>query len=338
MPAQTVKRTKGLKSKPSRQAVPLPGVGGYAYPPGPYGATGFPGSTAAARKTKGQTPRSRRDRQLTAAQAQARDTGPEFQDVTPVMVPKPQTTRSQVRFRPGAEPEPGNRFLRTDGTPRQPRARTGEETSTEHRMTPVIGADAPGSQNVRNTVAQRYKARPEIWREYKPAPNPGKLGAHLNGTSYYHGDQQVWGTPDGKPIDGYPQNLSGSTVTVQSRYVSDEGAQEGYAMNRAEAFDHGGVAAWPDGYEGVRHIRGGRLTGQRYFGAIAEQQQIGLPSDSFGIKRRRGPNHRPVSFRQPAPHTANYYDVAPDQGTQAPDMIHKSPSSGRRAAARVRRG
>jgi hypothetical protein len=174
-------------------------------------------------------------------------------------------------------------------------------------------------------------------RAYRPAANPGKTGAHLDGQSVYHPGQKIYGHPDGKPIPAMlPVPGAPPEVVVVSRYVSLEGAQEGYAMNRELRFAKGGKpASYPDGYEGDEHLRGGRFTGQRYFGDLGEQQQIGLDSDSYGIARRRGPRHRPVRFEQPGPHTANYYDVPPDEGTQAPDMIHKSPGRGRPARRSV---
>jgi hypothetical protein len=282
-------------------------VGGYDYPRGPYGATGYPGSTPAAAVTHTQTSGGRRDRQLTASGNQAE---------WAVLPPR-----------------------RPDGSPRQPRARTGEETSSEHRMTPIIGG-APGSQNVRNTVAQRWKANPALWRGYRPSPNPGKTGARLNGASQYHPGTTVHGEPDGTPIPGMPVQPGPPQVTVQSRYVSPEGSMEGYAMNRGLTFAKGGTPApYPSSFTaftGNQHLRGARLTGQRYFGAIQDQQEIGLPSDAYGIARARGPRHRPVRFEQPQPWSANYYDSPPEAASQAADMIHQSPSRPR--AGRVRRG
>ncbi len=308
MPGGYSKRTTGLKKKSPRAAVPLPGVGGYDYPRGPFGATGFPGSTPAAAKTHTQAPGGRRDRQLTA-------------------------TGNQAEWATLPTRRPG-------GDPRQPRARTGRETAPERRMTPVIGG-APGASNVRNTIAQRWKARPDLVRAYRPAPNPGKTGAALNGPSRYHPGTFVYGHPDGKPVPGMPpQPGLGPQVTVQSRYVSAEGSQEGYAMDRPLMFARGGVAPYPDSYQrstGVHHLRGGRLTGQRYFGAVRDQQQIGLPSDAYGIARARGPRHRPVGFTQPAPWSANYYDVPADRSSAPADMVHNSPSRPRRSGV-PRRG
>lgn len=329
MPAQHQRRVRAKPQTPRAQTLPNPGIGGYDYPRGPYGKTGFPGSTPASKRTKGQTAESRRDRQLTATQIQERDTGPEFTETWPTQTPKPQPSYGEVRFRPGTEADPGNRFIRPNGTPRQPRARQHRSTSAEHRMTPVIGG-APGSQNVRNEFAQRYKARPELVREYRASPNPGKTGARFDGPSRYHPDVFVHGHPDGKPVPAMaPQPGYPPTVVVQSRFVSEEGSQEGYAMDRPMLFSKGGTPArQPTG--AAPHIRGGRFDGTRYFGALEDQQKIGLKSDSYGIKRARGPNHRPVRFEQPPPWTANFYDVPPDQGETAPDMIRRAPAAPRR--------
>jgi hypothetical protein len=342
VPGEYTKRRGGLKPKSPRVAVPLPGVGGYDYPRGPYGATGFPGSTPAAKQVHPQTADGRKDRQYTTTGVWARDTGPEFTDPGPTEVPKPQPPYGSVRFRPGTQPSPGNRFLRGNGTPRLPRARTGAETAGERRMTPVIGrAIGSAAKNVRNDYAQRYKADPLEIRGYRPSPNPGKTGAALNGQSQYHPGTFIYGGPDGKPIPGMPSNPGAQPdVVVASRYVSLEGSMEGYAMDRDLRFARGGVAGYPDSYvssTGVHHLRGGRLTGERYVGALDDQARIGLPTDAYGIARARGPRHRPVRFEQPQPWTANYYDTSADQSTSAPDMIHTAPSRPRAGRA-VRRG
>jgi hypothetical protein len=305
VPGQTVKRRTGLKDRSPRVAVPLPGIGGYDYPRGPFGATGFPGSTPASSRTHSQAGDGRLDRQLTVTGNQA-----------------------EWALLPTRRP---------NGTPRQPRARTMRETSPERRETPVIGG-APGSANVRNDYAQRYKARPELVRQYRASPNPGKTGARLDGPSRYHPGTMVHGHPDGKPVPGMaPQPGYPPMVTVQSRFVSSEGAQEGYAVNRPLLFAKGGTPApYPPGFTGNQHIRGGRLTGERYFGALKDQQKIGLETDAYGIARARGPRHRPVGFTPPQPWTANYRDSAPGE-EPASDMIHVSPRRAPRGRA-VRRG
>lgn len=348
MPAQHNRPRAGLRRGTGRGGIPRPGEGGYDYPRGPFGATGFPGSTPAAlgRIDHRQDAEGRRDRQLNASQIRARDTGPEFNDPSPVMVPKPQPSYSDVEFRPGMDPEPGNRFVRSNGTPRQPYARQMRSTALEHRMTPVIGALGLGERKpVRNQVAQRWKAIPGEIRTYQPAPNPGKTGARLMGPSQYHPGTVVYGDADGKPVPGMDANPGPPpSVVVSSRYVSHEGGMEGYAVNRPLVFTKGGSPNnYPPGYLGNRHLRGGRMTGQRYFGALEDQQRIGIPSDSYGIVRRRGPRHRPVRFDLPAPWTANYYDVPAHEARQDPDMVHRSApgpartTPGRRAAQGPRR-
>lgn len=331
MPAQHHKQRAGLRRGTGRGGIPHPGEGGYNYPPGPYGATGFPGSTPAskARLEHSQTAEGRRDRQLNASQIRARDTGPEFDDPRTTEVPKPQPRYGDNPFRPGTRPDAGNRFIRPNGTPRQPRARQMRSTNLERRSAPVIGAlGLPERIPVRNNVAQRWKAIPGMIRAYQPAPNPGKTGARLMGPSQYHPGVMIYGAPDGKPVPGMDANPGPPpSVVVSSRYVSLEGAQEGYAVNRPLVFAKGGSPNnYPPGYLGNRHMRGGRYTGQRYFGALEDQQRIGIPSDSYGIQRKRGPRHRPVRFDLPSPWTANYYDVAPEQGRQDPDMIHRNPA------------
>lgn len=342
MPAQHDKRRAGLRKGTGRGGIPHPGEGGYDYPRGPYGATGFPGSTPASLRRTGHTqgPEGRLDPQyqgrptLTVPDVWARDTGPQALDVGPVRTNRPQPSYSEVEFIPGTAPAPGNRFLRPNGSPRLPRARQMRSTSAEHRMTPHIGAVPMGGRKPpRNQTAQRWKAVPGMVREYRPAPNPGKTGAHLVGTSQYHPGVAVFGDPEGGPIPGMAYNPDGTPpqVTVLSRFVSAEGAQEGYAMNRPMLFTRGGTpAAIPHGAD--PHIRGARMSGQRYFGALVDQQRIGLPSDSYGISRRRGPRHRPVRFDLPVPWTANYYDVPGDTAVQDPDMIHRSPVSPPRSA------
>lgn len=334
MPEQHYKRkaSVGLNRTP-RQMLPVPGEGGYNYPRGPYGKTGFPGSTPASRRTHTQDGTGRKDpsdrgipkitisgqqdqwERLPARRSYAGsyiggEGGVlEDSDLTEPRPKRPTTIRELIGFLAGRQVQP----------PARVKKRT---TGPERRATPHIGANAPGSQNVRNTYARRYKADPALWRSYRPSPNPGKTGAQFDAPARYHPDTTVHGHPDGKPVPGQPPN-AGPVVFVQSRFVSAEGAQEDYAMDRPMLFAKGGPPpAIPPG--AAPHIRGGRYSGQRYFGELGDQQQIGLDTDAYGISRRRGPRHRPVRFEMPAPHTANYYDVPPDEGTQAPDVIHRS--------------
>lgn len=346
MPAQHQRARRGLAKGTGRGGIPHPGQGGYDYPRGPYGATGFPGSTPATlgRIRKSQGTEGRRDRQLSSSAAQARDTGPEMIGSQQPPVPRPQPSYGRNPFRPGGQPAPGNKFLARSGSPRQPKVRNQRlATGYEHREVPAIGNMGLVFKPPRNAVAQRWKAPPGQVRAYRPAPNPAKTGARMAGPSQYHPGVTVYGAPDGKPVPGMASNPDGTPpqVTVMSRYVSrpqDGWAQEGYAMDRPMLFTRGGTpAAQPHGAD--PHIRGARMSGQRYFGALADQQKIGLRSDSYGIARKRGPRHRPVRFETPSPWTANYYDVPGHQGSEDPDMIHRSPVVPRVSESRrARRG
>lgn len=266
----------GGKRKPETN--PHPGVGGYDLPRGPYGEGGFPGSAPAAPPTHAQTADGRRERQLTPTAAQQ------------------QWNELPTRQR--------------SGMPRQPRARDKKQSDdTLRNITPVIGANAPGAQNVRNNFAQNYKAVPGQVREYLSAPNPAKNG----------------GTADADPDAGAVHGGEPSPVSVPSRYVSHEGAQEGFTTDRRIPYR---IHARPEGYRGAGSNRGAELSGQRYTMA-AKEQYLGLPNGEFGIARKRGPLHRPVRFEQPGPWTANFRDEAPDQGTNAPQMVLVSAGAGK---------
>lgn len=261
--------------KDSPETDPHPGTGGYDNPRGPTGEGGFPGSTPAAQPTHTQSSGGRRERQLTASEAQE-----EWSEL-------PTRQRS--------------------GQPRQPRARNKRQADdTLRSYTPIIGGNAPGAQNVRNTVAQRYKAKPGEMREYLASPNPGKNGG------------RTAGVPDADTVIGGEP----TPVMVPSRYVSDEGAQEGFATDRQIPYRiHHRIT----GYRGAPSNRGADLNGQRYTMA-GKEQTAGLPNGQFGIARKRGPLHRPVRFEQPGPWTANFRVEAPDSGSNAPQMVAVSPS------------
>lgn len=266
-----------LFGKKTPDTDPVPGIGGYDNPRGPVGEGGFQGSTPAAPRTHPQTTDGRRERQLTAEQAQ--DQWKEL----------PTRQRS--------------------GQPRQPRARNkAQADDTLRSYTPVIGANAPGSQNVRNTVAQRYKAIPGATREYLSSPNPAINGGRSAGVT--DADTVIGGDP--------------TPVMVQSRFVSQEGAQEGFATDRMIPYR---IHHRSGDYRGAPSNRGADLDGLRYTMA-SKEQTAGLPNGQFGIARRRATSvtRRPVRFEQPGPWTANFRDEAPDSGTNAPNMVLVSAS------------
>src|SRR6185437_480994 len=255
---------------------PHPGEGGYAMPRGPVGEGGFPGSTAAAPVVHTQSADGRRERQLSASAAQ-----------------------DEWKTLPTRE---------RSGLPRNPRARNKAQADDTYKpSTPVVGANAPGSENVRNTYAQKYKADPSLIRVYLSSPNPGTNGGRSSGN-----------TDNGAVLGGDP-----TPVTVQSRWVSREGAQEGFTADRRIPYM---IHHRPEGYRGAGSNRGADLSGQAYR-MEAKEETAGLPDGDYGIARRRGPNHRPVRFEQPGPWAANYRDVAPDEGTHQPNMVRVSPKA-----------
>jgi hypothetical protein len=183
---------------------------------------------------------------------------------------------------------------RLNGTPQQPYARDmAQADDTEKRSSPILARDIPGDSNQRNTVYYGgRKAAPGMLREYLSSGNPAK-------------------PPE--------------PVIVPDRYVFDgpNGGFESYAVDRRIPYR---IHARPKGYRGAPSNRGADLSGQRYTMA-SKEVILGLPDGHYGIHRARGPNHRPVKFTRPAPWSENYYDMAPREGTQSPDMIYQSPSS-----------
>lgn len=294
-------RIAPLNRRPRRGGVPLSGAGGYDYPRGPVGATGFPGSTPAAPPTHPQTPEGQRG---------ARQTGGQ------------QISHGVPQWTPTQNQDEWGRFLGPDGFPYNPHARNQAlATGYETRLDPAINRRPPGDENQRNTVYYGGRqAMPGVVRAYLSSPNPGKNGGRpaRDGSAGYDNDA-------GAVVGGQP-----TAVTVPSRLVLPADS-DGYAVQRPIPIR---THAFPDGYQGDRHLRGAILSGQRYFGPVRDQQEIGLNSDAYGISRRRGPRHRPVRFERPGPWTANYYDVPPEQGSQAPDMIHRSPGGRGRGRGR----
>ena len=122
---------------------PNPGIGGYDYPRGPYGATGYRGSTSDVRNNP------------PAAESKLAN------DYVP--------RRSRQRWHTFAEQQARFNTDNWDVTFHPERVR-----DTETRDHTVISAGTPGGENVRNS---RYRgglqAQPGTARRYKSAPNPG---------------------------------------------------------------------------------------------------------------------------------------------------------------------
>jgi len=183
-----------------------------------------------------------------------------------------------------------------------------------------IGGDAPGSNNVRNQVAQRYKATPGQVRSYQSAPRADQAPVNLGGQA-----------TDGNV---HPERVR-QDVSVPSRFVMP-GGQTGWSIQREMPYGGRGDGA-----------RGAQLNGQRYYGTGQQDQFWNAGQGNYGIGRERGDaNKRPVAFNEPAPWTANFYDTTSEVGTsdspgtptQGGDQVYVSPSAGRASNSTGRMG
>ena len=178
---------------------------------------------------------------------------------------------------------------------------------------PDISGNVPGSSNVRNEYAQRWKNASAIMHTYLSAPRPdqnpkveGELGAGGGKWAYT------------------------TEVTVPNRYrwAGPQGGVQTWSVQRQMPYGPG---------ERGGGARGADLNGTRYY---AEGPPVALNAGvgSYGVAWLRGDKtKRPVSFTEPAPWTAQFYDTtssvgtadAPGPGGQAPSAIYVSPSPAR---------
>ena len=354
--AGLIARLFGGQTRPP-DTEPAPGVGGYALGPGPAGQSGFPGSTAQTRTFKGRDPNvtpgdwtgikghtnTGIDNALgtTPEVRQASYRADEFntrrgmgQAISPRSMPRiatPQTASRQA-MQNNSEAEffggpmlhtgPGNNTA--GGEPGSPSARAGghnarQTTTTWNHAGVIISGGTPGSQNVRNQFAQRFKNAPGQAHTYRPSPKADQAGVN----------------PSGQASDGNVSNTRAAAgeVTVQNRFVMNPG---------------GGVLTWsvnremPYGGRGDG-ARGADLNGQRYYAAGQTDQFFNAGQGDYGIARFRGGDvKRPVSFTEPAPWTSQFYDSTDDveqqSAPQAVAQVYVSPSAGRASNSTGRRG
>lgn len=337
----------GGKPRPEDNTNPVPGIGGYAMGPGPAGQSGYPGSTAATRTMRGRNARLAKLRsdtntgwesglgsQTVTQQGSYRADTHGSRIVSPRETPTVTTPKGQLRQNlqstpgefyggPMLQTGPGNNTA--GGTPMGPASRAGGHSQRD-TTTPWIqaqqprGGDAPGSQNVRNQVAQRYKNAPGQVHTYRSAARA-----------------------DQAPVLGKGQNADGNVnpqlvsqdVAVPSRFVMPGGIT-GWAVQRRMPYTGRGDGA-----------RGAQLSGQRYYGTGQQDQFWNAGQGDYGIARVMGAgNKRPVAFTEPAPWTANFYDTtsevgtsdAPGTPTQAGQAVYVSPATGRASNSTGRRG
>lgn len=302
---------------------PLPGQGGYTQGPGPYGEDGFPGSTSLTRTFKGASPRSAKlDKSrlggVNNALGAPREVQSSFRGDQPSASPRdtPSVAVPRTAVREALQDTPGTFYGGPMLSTGPGNATAGGElgagdahdpratTTLYSRAQSQIAVGVPGAQNVRNAYAQSYKAVPGQMRAYQSAPRA----------------DQGYGTSE----------AASSPVTAESRFVFAGGGVQTWSVERQMPYTGRGDGA-----------RGADLNGTRYYAAGAPQFLDG-GQGRYGVARLRGPNHRPVSFTEPAPWSANYYDTTQAvQGSttgQSPDMVYVSPASGRASNSTGRTG
>ena len=295
---------------------PGAGEGGYTYPRGPMGQTGFPGSAPQAPQTKSQTPGDgdRNNGQTRRVRHRANITFRAPGDNIGLDDGGGQGLQQDVSANQAAWAAQPPRM--PDGQPLQPPAMikdTGTEADRDYSVTrriagsaPILGASVPGGQNIRN---QRYYGG--------PMAAPG-----MQSSPAYNG-----GGPFPAPVQPFVDPLA---EAGSNRYSMNPG--EGYQSWEVDRAIPLHVHSRPPQYGGAPSNRGGDLSGERAFWN-EPIIQANASQGKYGYRRQEGPRHRPTTFVQPTPWTANYYDTsaAEQQGTstQAGAMVHVSAAPAR---------
>lgn len=335
--AGLIARLFGGASRPP-DTNPVPGIGGYAQGPGPTGQYGYPGSTAMTRTYRGNNPRQAKLRadsnggfeqgigSTTVNQQVAyRGDVPGARGRNPRATARlvtPQTVIQQLlqhnatgEFFGGPMLQTGPNNNTAGGHPLNPARAAGGHTERDTTTPwtaaqPVIGVGTPGSQNVRNTVALRYLAKPGETHTYLSAPRADQAPVNAGGQA-----------TDGNV---HPERAA-SSVSVPNRFVFPGGGNTTWSILREMPYGGRGNGA-----------RGAQLSGQRYYATGQQAEFWNAGQGDYGIGRQRG-GKRPVAFQEPGPWTANFYDTTSEVGTtdapgtpgQSPDMVYTSPSAGR---------
>jgi hypothetical protein len=297
----------GTGSNPANDTTdpPNPGIGGYTAGAGPANQSGFPGSTSQVRTMRGQGPRSAGIRADT-------DTG--TQTITVTRQQMQSTPATQVGG-PMLKTGPGNNTA--GGETLSPAARAGGHSAIE-TTTPLSKAgfayvqDAPGSSNVRNTIAERYKAVPGQSHTYKSAARPDQAPPNVGGQN-----------TDGNV---HPERAT-QDVTVQNRFTYPN---QGWAVERQMPYD------------GRASARGNAFAfdGTRYFATGQQDQFFNAGAGDYGNARQEA-TPSAVSFTQPAPWSAQAYTTtasvqSASPGQQPQQVITSGP--GGRSSNSTQRG
>lgn len=343
----------GGKPSPAVDMEPAPGIGGYTLGAGPANQTGFPGSTSQVRTypSNGRAPYSPRAAKINAdydSDANSRPgTTPETRqassrgDIPGAATASPRSTSIVVTRQtlirqtmqnnspaeffggPALHTQEGNDTA--GGQPLSGAAQAGGhsviDTTTPYSRAQIqVGGGTPGAENVRNAVAERYKNPGGQLHTYNSAPRADQAAVN----------------PGGQATDGNVDRVGVTQpVTVPNRYFFD------------------GLTSWgvlremPYGGRG-NGARGADLNGQRYYATGQQDAFLNAGQGEFGVARLGGSgNKRPVSFTQPAPWTANYYDTTASVGTtdnpnatpaQQPNAVYTSPGGLRASNSTGRTG
>jgi len=355
--AGLIARLFGGKPSPAVDMEPAPGLGGHHLGPGPANQSGFPGSTSQTRTfpSNGRSPNSPRSVKIngdydsdansrTGTTLEVRQSSYRADQQSPVQAPQSPRATSRVtgrqtairqlmqnnsagEFYGGPALHTGAQNNTAGGNLLSGAAQAAGNQMVSQRDTttpwtqaqPVIDGNTPGAQNVRNQVAERYKNAPGQVHEYKSAPRADQ--AQVN--------------PGGQATDGNVNGLGiTQPVTVQNRAVFPEIT---WSVLRRMPYTGRGDGA-----------RGADLNGQRYYATGQAGEFLNAGQGEYGIARQNGSgNKRPVSFTQPAPWTANFYDTTNSVGTsdnpnqqpeQQPSAIYYSPGGLRASNSTGRMG
>jgi hypothetical protein len=350
--AGLIARLFGGKPSPDANAEPAPGIGGYTPGAGPANQTGFPGSTSQTRTypSNGRNPYSPRDVKVNAdydSDANSRTgTTPEVRqasfrgDIPGSTTASPRSTSlvvtrqtairqlmqnnspSEFYGGPALHTRQGNNTA--GGEPLSPAAYAGghsaiDTTTPLSQAQPTIDGNTPGAQNVRNTIAERWKNPAGQLHEYKSAPRADQAAVNPGG-------QATDGNVDGAGIT--------QPVTVANRAVFPE-----ITWRVLREMPYGGRG---------NGARGADLNGQRYYATGQQDEFLNGGQGEYGVGRLLGSgNKRPVGFSQPAPWTANFYDTTASVGTttdpneqpaQQPSAVYTSPGGLRASNSTGRMG
>ena len=337
--AGLIARLTGRKAPKTPWDPALAGMGGARQGPGRAGEQGYPGSTSATRYFRGAGPRAvglesdtvtgfDQGFEGTQTRQHAKKSGELHNDPRTTGEVTTDAPRAVGSLRRVPAEWYGGLPMRSDAVAPATHAAgsglnplSGAEAAGGHSTyetetprvsrQPDISGGVPGSNNVRNEYAQRYKNPPAEYHVYKSAPRPDQ-NPRVEGESGAGGGK--W--------------ASTTDVMVQNRYRWGQGGVQTWSVQRQMPYGSG---------ERGDGARGAQLSGTRYYASGPPVNVNGGLGD-YGVARLRGDKtRRPVGFTEPAPWTAQFYDTtasvgqadAPGPGGQGPDAIYYSPDPGR---------